>query len=46
MYCKEQVNPPLNTYFDEVHIEEIELFENSYSEGLDEEHFCDIFVIH
>ncbi len=42
MYCKEQVNPPPTAYFDEVHMEEIELFVNSYSEGLDEEIFCSV----
>ncbi len=41
MYCKEQVNPPPTAYVDEVHMEEIEPFVHSYSEGLDEDNFCD-----
>ncbi len=41
MYCKEQVNTQPTAYFDEVHMEEIELFVNSYSEGLDEEKLFD-----
>ncbi len=41
MYCKEQVNAPPTAYFDEVHMQEIELFVNFSSEGLDEENICD-----